>query len=378
MILISLLEKLVSFPSVTPLSAGSIDFIKKFLKKSNFLIKEKTFSSKVNKVENIYAKFGKGEKNICFLGHLDVVPVGNVSDWKYSPFSLTKKNGFLYGRGVVDMKGPICAFLSAFDQIKHEIKNISVSILLTTDEEGPAENGVKKMFPWILSQKEKIDFVIAGEPTYRENLYDNIAIGRRGSANFLLKIYGKQGHVAYDSSFKNPIYQSIKVIQSLKKRKIDLGNKYFPPSSLQVTSFDCKNDVTNLIPQSAEIRFNVRFNNNFTEEKIKTFIENIIKEQNVDYDLSCEIPSLPFLAKKSEYLNILLKSVEKITNNTPNLTTDGATSDLRFIFQHCPCAEFGLDYTKAHQVDESVNEKDLLNLSLIYKTFLQMCERQTL
>ena len=373
-LVLDLASKLISFPSVTPHSAGSVEFIEDLLRKEGFQCFVKEFDlgdGSGGIVTNIYAERGSKGPNICFVGHLDVVPPGNVKEWKYDPFAGVVVDGVLFGRGAVDMKGSIASALSAFLTFKDSNPDAKISFLLTSDEEGIARGGVRKMLPWMQEQNLKLDFAIVGEPTCKKIVGENIAIGRRGSINFVLRIKGKQGHVAYPESFHNPIDIALNVLKDLKTIQLDQGNDRFVPSSLNITSFDVGNYTTNVVPAKAEIRFNVRFNDNFDEDSILKRVRSLITIPQENFDLEHECGSLPFLSKDSDFISRFAQVSEQITGVKPELITSGATSDARFVAQYCPCIEYGLQYLCAHQIDEHVSLKDLEQLKQVYLKFLQ-------
>ncbi len=369
-----LASKLIQFSSITPNSGGSIEFVQELLLKEGFECFIKEFDSEdgsLAKVKNIYAQRGTQGPNICFVGHVDVVPPGNVENWTYDPFAGVIFEGKLFGRGAVDMKGSIASALSAFIEFKNFNKEAKVSFLLSSDEEGLARGGVRKMLPWMYEKNLKIDFGIIGEPTCKDRVGENIAIGRRGSINFILTIKGKQGHVAYPESFDNPINIATNLACALNSTKLDEGTKYFIPSSLNITSFDVGNQVTNLVPAEVKLRFNVRFNDSFNEDTIASKIRSIVAIYAKDFDLHYECGSLPFLTIDSDLISQFAKSSEQITKIKPQLITSGATSDARFVAKYCPCIEYGLYYVRAHQVDEYVHLEDLDDLKRVYFSFLR-------
>jgi succinyl-diaminopimelate desuccinylase len=372
--LVVLASKLISFPSITPNSAGSIEFIQNLLSKEGFECFTKDFDvedGSSNLVTNFYAQRGHKGLNICFVGHLDVVPPGNLSDWNHDPFGGIVVGDILFGRGAVDMKGAIASALAAFIEFKNSNQEARISFLLTTDEEGLGRGGIKKMLPWMSEKNLKIDFGIIGEPTYKTKLGEYLAVGRRGSVNFILTIWGKQGHVAYSESFQNPINLAIEVANELKTCQLDEGSKNFIASSLNITSFDVGNYTTNLVPSEVKIRFNVRFNDNFNETTIVEKIRSLIKIPLESFDLQYECGSLPFLTSDSDLIMQFVQSCEEVVAVKPQFITWGATSDARFLSKYCPCIEFGLQYVVAHQVNEHVPIADLKSLKNIYLQFLQ-------
>jgi succinyl-diaminopimelate desuccinylase len=247
---LQLAKELIRFPSITPTDAGVMGHLDKKLKSLGFKTKVLTFAEKNTKpVKNLYARLGTKSPNLCFAGHLDVVPPGNIKDWTIKPFKPAIKKGHLIGRGANDMKSSIAAFVSAVSKYISENKpNGSISLLITGDEEGVAINGTKKVVEYLKKKKEKIDFCIVGEPTNPSKLGEMIKIGRRGSMNGKLTINGVQGHVAYPHRAKNPVTTLIKIFNEFKKIKLDKGTKDFQPSNLEITRINIDNNADNVIP----------------------------------------------------------------------------------------------------------------------------------
>lgn len=364
-------SKLISFPSITPSSSGSIEFLESMLSSFGFncIVKcEPSSYGPQNPVTNMYAYRGKHGPNICFAGHLDVVPPGG--GWLFPPFSGAIEEEKVLGRGAVDMKGAIAAAIVAFLKFASKNKRAKLSFLLTTDEEGVGREGTYKMLKHIDSLGHKIDFAIVGEPTCKEKVGEFIATSRRGSANFKLSIFGAQGHVAYKDSFQNPISTAIRVAKILEETELDCGNENFGPSSLVITSFDVCNSVVNLVPSSASICFNVRFNSNFSSSSLKEKIIAIIKPLAKDFDLQFDCSSEVFSSAKSNLIEKFALVSEQVNGIKPILTSDGATSDARFISSYSPCLEFGLQYLRAHQTNEWALIEDLVALKSTYLAFL--------
>ena len=257
---LELSKKLISFKSVTPKSAGSLEFIQKILKNKKFDCHFLEFGK--DKIKNLYSSIKGGEGPvICFAGHTDVVPPGDLQKWNSDPFKAFIKNENLYGRGTSDMKTAIASFIVATFQYLEETNNIfngTIAFLLTADEEGEARFGTKAMISWLKKKKIKIDYCLVGEPTNPDNIGEMIKIGRRGSVNFILEIFGVQGHVAYPEKSVNPIDCFIKINKELSK-PFDKGSKKFQPTTLVITSVDTSNEVSNIIPGKVIVRFNVRF-----------------------------------------------------------------------------------------------------------------------
>ena len=290
---LTLAKELIKFPSVTPKDAGAIRFLAKQLKKLGFNCKILEFRDKNKKskpIKNIYARLGNKSPNLCYAGHTDVVPPGNIGDWTVNPFKPTIKKNHLIGRGANDMKSSIACFVSAVEKFLKKRKkfNGSISLLITGDEEGFAINGTKKVVDYLKKKREKIDFCIVGEPTNPNKLGQMIKIGRRGSISGTIIISGSQGHVAYPHLSNNPINTLVKICKKLNEQKFDKGNKNFQPSNLEVTSINVDNTATNVIPANARAQFNVRFNNFHTSNSLKKKINSIVRNLSKKISVNLE------------------------------------------------------------------------------------------
>ena len=375
---VKLAKELIKFPSVTPIDAGVMRFLEKNLKKLGFKTKVIEFKEKNYKpVKNLYARLGTKEPNFCFAGHLDVVPPGNIKNWSVKPFKPSIKKGFLIGRGANDMKSSVAAFVSAVSIFlsKNKKFNGSISLLITGDEEGDAVNGTKKLVKYLKNRKEKINFCLVGEPTNPNKLGEMIKIGRRGSLTGELTIIGTQGHVAYPDRANNPSTTIISILNELKKIKFDKGTKKFQPTNLEVTKININNTADNIIPQSAEATFNIRFNNKHTSNSIKNklnkIFQRISKRNKSKYKIIYKVSGEAFLTKPNKTTLLIQKIIQKITKIKPKLSTTGGTSDARFIRKISPCLEFGLVGKNMHKIDESVSLIDLRKLTRIYENILQ-------
>ena len=377
---LKLAKELIKFPSVTPKDAGAIRFVSKQLKKLGFDCKILEFKdkSKISKpIKNIYARLGKKSPNLCYAGHTDVVPPGDIKDWTVNPFKPIIKNNYLIGRGANDMKSSIACFISAVDKFLKKRKkfNGSISFLITGDEEALAINGTKKVVDYLKKKKEKIDFCIVGEPTNPNKLGEMIKIGRRGSISGTINIYGSQGHVAYPHLSNNPINALVKICKKLNEHKFDKGNKDFQPSNLEITSINVDNKATNVIPASAQAQFNVRFNNFHTssslKKKIYSIVKNLSKKNKCKFKVNFHVSGESFLTKPNKTIYMARSIIKKITKTTPVFSTTGGTSDARFIKKISPCLEFGLVNKTMHKVDECVPLKDLKDLTRIYQNILE-------
>ena len=375
---LQLAKELIKFPTVTPIDAGIMNFLEKKLKTLGFKTKILEFKEKNSKpVKNLYARLGNKGPNFCYAGHLDVVPAGNLKDWTVNPFKPSVKKGYLIGRGANDMKSSVAAFVSAVSNFisKGRQFNGSISLLITGDEEGVAINGTKKVVEYLRKKKEKIDFCLVGEPTNPNKLGEMIKIGRRGSMTGKLTIIGIQGHVAYPDRANNPSTALVQILKELKEIKFDNGTKDFQPTNLEITKINIDNFADNVIPGSANAKFNIRFNNKHSSNSIKKKIDKIIKriskknksKFNIDYSVSGEA----FLTKPNDTTYMIQDEIKKITKIKPKLSTTGGTSDARFIRKIAPCLEFGLVGKTMHKVDEAVSLSDLKKLTLIYSNILK-------
>jgi len=264
---LKLAKELIRRPSITPKDAGAINILAKKLRSLGFKCQLINFKN----IKNLYAKLGKSSPNFCYAGHTDVVPPGNISDWSVNPFKPTVKNNKLIGRGANDMKASIACFVAAVSKFKAKNKKFkgSISLLITGDEEGIAINGTKRVIEYLKRKKEKINFCLVGEPTNPNKLGEMIKIGRRGSITGRLTIIGTQGHVAYPHRANNPSSIIVKILSKIKEMKLDKGTKNFQPSNLEITKINIDNHAANVIPESADAVFNIRFNNKHSSNSLK-------------------------------------------------------------------------------------------------------------
>lgn len=367
---------LIKYQSITPDNVGTIELLSNILSTLGFKCQTFIFNDPIYKapVHNLYARLGENGKNFCFAGHTDVVPVGDLKAWSVDPFSGTIIKDRLYGRGSTDMKCAIACFISALQKLIMTNKKLfidnSISLLITGDEEGHAANGTPKVLNILQSQQENIDICLIGEPSNPTKFGEMIKIGRRGSLNATLSITGKQGHVAYPEHTHNPIKDLIKAFNVLTL-PLDAGNEYFQPSNLEFTSIDVGNDTRNIIPNKAYAKFNIRFNDNYTVNKLIDTIQNRLNSINIDYSLNTETDGEAFISQPKQFCAIIAQAIKEITHISPILGTTGGTSDGRFIQNICPVVEFGLVAATAHQVDEFVLVKDVYNLKEIYERIIQ-------
>ena len=369
---VALTQELIRCPSVTPKDEGVMAVMEKHLGALGFTCHRVRFDDAPgDPTENLYARLGDAQPNLCFAGHVDVVPPGDKSAWSVDPFSATIKDGYLIGRGAEDMKGAIAAFVSAVSELKAGTRKGSISLLITGDEEGPAVNGTRKMLPWLKARGEVIDACIVGEPTNPTKLGEMAKIGRRGSAYGVLTVKGKQGHAAYPDLADNPITRLVAMLQRLKHTQIDGGSKFFPASNLEITSVDVANPAGNVIPAQAEARFNIRFNDQHNAASIEAWVRKQLEAEGGNYALKWRISGESFLTPPGRLSGIIEAAVKEVTGMTPVLSTTGGTSDARFIKDICPVVEFGTTGKTAHAVDERVKVEDIVNLKAIYLSILE-------
>lgn len=371
---VALAQALIQRPSVTPADAGALDVVQAVLEPLGFEVRRLAFDEPgYPRVDNLYARYGSGRRNFCFAGHTDVVPPGDLAAWSDDPFSGALRDGAIWGRGAVDMKGAVAAFLSAVTRYlhAHPAPEGTISLLITGDEEGPSVNGTRKALQWLIQQGERLDACLVGEPTNPRALGDMVKIGRRGSLNATLKVHGAQGHVAYPHLADNPNHTLTRMLAALLAEPLDQGTDHFDPSSLQITSIDVGNGARNVIPASAQAQFNIRFNDCHTGESLSERLRATLDGVSGRYALDVQISGEAFLSAPGPLSDTVCDAVEAVTGRRPALSTTGGTSDARFIQAVCPVVEFGLVGKTMHQVDERSPVADIEALSAIYGQVLE-------
>jgi succinyl-diaminopimelate desuccinylase len=366
---VALLEDLISFESVTPDTSDCQKYIDKYLSKSNFKTEYKKFAD----VQNMISTYGSGAPCLAFIGHTDVVPPGNVDSWKSQPFQLTKRDDYLIGRGTSDMKGGIACFMQAVREFIDENDKIhgSIKLILTGDEEGDAINGIRKLVENKIFNENELDYCLVGEPSSSDSIGDVIRNGRRGSITGHLTIFGIQGHVAYPEKAENPIHLSSKILNQLLEIKFDSGNNHFPPTSFQISNINSGTGVDNVIPGNTNIAFNIRYSTETNHNEIKDKIINILDKSNYRYEIKWKHSGEPYLTTKKEFVNICKDSIKDIVNLETIVSTNGGTSDGRFMAKVCDeVVELGLTNRSIHKINECVRENDLEILINIYKKIL--------
>jgi succinyl-diaminopimelate desuccinylase len=367
----ALAAALIRRPSVTPKDEGALDVAAAALEELGFTCHRLVFGD----IHNLYARRGSGRPNFCFAGHTDVVPPGAAQSWSFDPFAASLHDGALCGRGAVDMKGAIAAFIAAAQRYLAEHRRDftgSISLLLTGDEEGEAINGTRRVLEWLAARDEVIDACLVGEPTSAQLLGDMIKIGRRGSITGRLTVHGTQGHAAYPHLADNAAHRLVAMLHTLTTAELDRGSEHFQPSTLQVSTIDIGNPATNVIPATARAVFNIRFNDLWTGEKLKAWLVERLDAAGGRYTLDVTVSGESFLTAPGMLSDRLAEAIRRVTGRTPELSTTGGTSDARFIQAYCSVAEFGLVGQTMHKVDERVELSDLAELTAIYRTFLDL------
>lgn len=363
---LNILSNLISKKSVTPEDDGCQDYIFSELKQFGFELRD---LSENNVKNSLIFQSGKKSPNVLFAGHTDVVPAGNINDWDSDPFTPTIKDNVVYGRGCSDMKSSIACMIAATKRfvLENPNHNGSIGFLLTSDEEGPADFGTKVAIEKMKDLGYVPDFTIVGEPTSSKTLGDTIKNGRRGSITGELIINGVQGHIAYPELAVNPNHYTGKIINDLIKHNWCSGNKYFPATSLQVSSIISDQVASNMIPAKVKVIFNLRFSSELTEDKIKSTVKSLIDAHEVDYDISWTCSAHPFITNEGKLTDTLKAAIRKTIHHDPVLSTNGGTSDARFLSKVSnETVEFGGINQTAHKINENINIDDLFSLEKIY------------
>ncbi len=364
-----LAQALIRRPSVTPDDAGAIDVLIGALSGLGFTCHDLTFATGGTPIRNLYARLGEGGPNLCFAGHTDVVPPGQ--GWTVDPFGGQVIGDRLFGRGAADMKGAVACFVAAVARFLADGPPAgSISLLITGDEEGPAVDGTVKVLDWLEARGERLDFCIVGEPTNPRHLGEMMKIGRRGSLNARLTVFGTQGHAAYPHLADNPIPRLLAMLGRLTERPLDEGSAHFQASTLTVTTVDVGNPVTNLIPAQARAGFNIRFNDRHSGRSLEEWIRRVCAEIGGEWDLAVAVSGESFLTQPGALSRAMAEAVQAVTGRQPEPSTSGGTSDARFIRRVCPVVEFGLVTTTMHKADEQVALADLEGLTAIYQAAL--------
>ena len=367
---LDLTADLIRRPSVTPDDHGCLDIIAARLETLGFTCERLTFAP----VDNLWAKHGSGGPLLCFAGHTDVVPTGPRDDWQSDPFEPVIRDGLLYGRGSADMKSGLAAMVTAAERFvaRHPRHAGTLAYLLTSDEEGAAIDGTRRVIETLRARGEKIDWCVVGEPTSRESLGDTIKIGRRGSLSCQLTVHGVQGHIAYPHLADNPVHAFAPALAELASRHWDEGNDYFQPTSFQVANIAAGTGAPNVIPGELRVRFNLRFSTEQTVESLQRAVLEILDRHRVKYTLEWIIAGLPFLTRPGTLTDAVSAAVGEVTGHRPEFSTTGGTSDGRFIAPTgAQVVELGVTNATIHKVNECARLADIEQLGVVYERIME-------
>ncbi|AUM73161.1 succinyl-diaminopimelate desuccinylase [Paracoccus jeotgali] len=370
-----LTRALIRCPSVTPDEGGALTLLQGLLGEAGF---DCTRVDR-NGTANLFARWGaKGAaRSFGFNGHTDVVPPGNPDSWTHPPFSgHLDDDGMIWGRGATDMKSGVAAFVAAaIDFVTRTPPDGAVILTITGDEEGPARDGTRAILDWMDSEGERMSVCLVGEPSNPETFGEMIKIGRRGSVTYRVTARGVQGHVAYPHRTRNPLHALIGFLNDLTATPLDQGSAHFDPSGLQVTTVDCGNTATNVVPETATAVFNIRFNDLHDPDSLDDMLlgraQAITEATGVTLDLDASVTGDSFLTAPGPLVDLVAGVVEAETGLRPVLSTTGGTSDARFVKDHCPVVEFGLVGRFMHEVDERVPADQIRALQRVYHRILQ-------
>ncbi|MXP67273.1 succinyl-diaminopimelate desuccinylase [Pantoea sp. Aalb] len=366
---IELAQQLIRRPSLSPNDAGCQDLLIARLKNIGFSIER----INIKDTQNFWATRGKG-KTLVFAGHTDVVSPGNTNLWTTPPFEPTIRNEILFGRGAADMKGSLAAMIVAVEQfvIQHPNHKERLAFLITSDEESNALNGTSKVVEYLIERNEQVAYCLIGEPSSIKFVGDAIKNGRRGSITANLTVYGVQGHAAYPDLADNPVHRAIPVLNELIETKWDLGNNFFPPTSMQIANIQAGVGNNNVIPGELFLQFNFRFNTELTDQMIKEHVTKLLNRHQLCYSITWNISGQPFLTSNGELMDAVINSIMYYNKIKPKILTNGGTSDGRFIIKIAEqVIELGpVNYT-IHKIDECVKITELQKLSHMYKRIME-------
>ncbi len=366
---LELARELIRRPSVTPDDAGCQTLLAERLERLGFRCETLRFG----KVTNLWARLGGEKPLLSFAGHTDVVPTGPEQRWTHPPFDAVVADGLLHGRGAADMKGSVAAFVTACERYLASGKRRkgSLALLLTSDEEGPAVDGTRRVVEALQTRGEHVDYCLVGEPSSGEQVGDTVKIGRRGSLNGRLTVQGVQGHVAYPQYARNPVFELAPVLTELAQTRWDDGNASFPPTSFQVSNLNSGTGATNVIPATAELLFNFRFSTANTAAQLQERVEAILARHGLTFDLDWSLSGEPFLTSAGALVEATRRAIREETGLETVLSTAGGTSDGRFIAPTgSQVVELGPINATIHQIDERVSVNDLDTLSRIYERMI--------
>lgn len=367
---LELARQIIARPSVTPEDAGCMEILTERLKPLGFSIE---FINR-NGVTNLWARRGTTKPLFVFAGHTDVVPTGPLEKWTSPPFAPEIRDGVLYGRGAADMKSSLAAMVTAVEAFvaAHPDHPGSIAFLLTSDEEGDANDGTIAVVEALKARGESLDFCVIGEPTSVHALGDMIKNGRRGSLSGVLTAKGIQCHIAYPEKGRNPIHDVAPALAELAATKWDKGNEYFPPTTWQVSNIHGGTGATNVVPGSVEIKFNFRFSTASTPEGLQQRLSGVLDKHGVDYDIKWTLGAKPFLTARGPLADAATTAIREVCDIETELSTTGGTSDGRFIAEICgQLLEIGPVNATSHKIDECISVDAFPKLSAIYTRILE-------
>lgn len=361
--------ELLTEPSITPNDADCQKIIATRLKPLGFTLE----TMNKGNVSNLYARRGSTEPMLLFAGHTDVVPPGEIEYWTSPPFLPTERDGKLYARGAADMKSSLAAMVCACEEFiaEHPDHPGSIGFLITSDEEGQAIDGTKYVVEKLIERQEKITYCVIGEASSEQQFGDMVKVGRRGSLNGELTVYGKQGHVAYPDKADNPIHKSLTALDEIAKTKWDEGDNHFPATSLQISNIHSGTGANNVIPNHLALSFNFRFSTKVTAEQLQQQVHAILDKHKLNYELHWQLSGEPFISKLDKLLKSTTSAIKKITGLEANPSTSGGTSDARFIIKTgCEVLEVGPINESIHKIDEHIGIEELNLLTQVYQAIL--------
>mgnify|MGYP002777265223 FL=1 len=361
----ALTEALIARVSVTPDDAGCQALVADRLAASGFRAEHLRFGD----TDNLWITRGSGSPVLALVGHTDVVPPGPLDRWSQPPFEPTVRDGLLYGRGAADMKASIAAMVCAVEAFvaAHPAHPGTLALLLTSDEEGPARDGIQAVMPWLKERGIAIDYALIGEPSSSTRLGDRVRIGRRGSMHGYLTVKGIQGHVAYPELARNPIHQAAPALAALAATRFDAGNLHFPPTSFQIYEIKAGTGANNVIPGELFVSFNFRYGTASTEDSLRAQVEAVLNAHGLEYELRFRVSSAPFLTERTRLIGAVQTAIAEELGVTTVLDTGGGTSDGRFIAPTgAEVVELGPVNASIHKIDEHVAVADLEPLARTY------------
>lgn len=365
---LDLAKLLLTQPSITPEDKNCQQIIHRRLSKLGFSGVDYSFED----VSNLWAEIGDSGPLFVFAGHTDVVTPGPLDEWNYDPFTPTEDGDFLYGRGTADMKSSLAAMIIATENFLNKYSlNFRLGFLITSDEEGQAIHGIRKVMEIFSAEKRKIDYCLIGEPSCTDRLGDTIKIGRRGSLNGKMKVTGVEGHVAYPQLASNPIHSALPALAELAETEWDQGNDAFPPTKFQISNIHGGVGANNVIPETLEVDFNLRYSTELNQDEIKTRVHSTLNKYKFDYQIDWHLSGKPFLTIKTDLIDAVTQSIEEVTGIRPEHSTSGGTSDGRFISPTgTQVVEFGPCNNTIHKINEKIRITDVDLLAEVYESIL--------